>query len=59
MSTTVEEELCTHHFLIAPHDSPTSLGICQKCGEERFHSNELIRSYNATLKPRVVNKTDE
>jgi hypothetical protein len=30
---------CTHHWLIAPADGPTSEGVCCRCGERRMFKN--------------------
>ena len=35
---------CIHHWLIDPPDSPTSMGVCLKCGAEREFRNYFAHS---------------
>ena len=36
----LQTEICVHHWMIEPADgSPTSKGVCRRCGEERIFEN--------------------
>ena len=38
---------CTHWFVIAPANGPTSLGECKFCGEVRtFRNSDPLETYN-------------
>jgi hypothetical protein len=39
MNIKTEKKACVHHWIIQPATSPTSVGRCKLCGEERIFLN--------------------
>ena len=36
-----EDEACIHHWMYAPADGPTSIGVCRHCGVSNVAANSL------------------